>query len=149
LSVMLPKIDPPSPELPLALTATAISTGTRPSTTSSAMLRRRRNTMPNSERSNLAGDIEALAGEPDENVLEAGSLHDEATHAHTGRDQRGDDVLGIRAAQHAGRPAVGGRDLRETEPLEHPSRVVRQSGRHADPNPLLRSEIRERALPHH
>src|SRR3954468_5894183 len=93
-SVMPPKIEPPSRgPVPLAFTATAMSTGTSARITSSARLRRRRNIMPTSERRNLAGDIEPLPGEVHELLLQARPLHADTAHCDAGRDHRGDDAL--------------------------------------------------------
>src|SRR5262249_3856382 len=150
LSVMLPNsaapLPLPPPDPPLTLIATAIRIGTQASTASSAWLRRRRNTMPSSERANRseraafsrgtrsrtarsgasARDIEALPGQSDEYVFQAGPLDGELANAHAGPDERLDDVLGPRIAQHRVRPTVHCGHTRQAQPGEHPGRGRRR-----------------------
>src|SRR5438309_6035249 len=92
--VIPPKIDPPPVFRPLALTAMPISTGTSASITSRTWLRRRPSTSRSSERKNLAGDIEALPGEPDELFLQAGPDDGEAAHPDPRGDEGVDHLLG-------------------------------------------------------
>src|SRR5690349_24142795 len=119
-SVMLPNsaapLPLPPPDPPLTLIATAIRIGMQASTTSRAWLRRRRKTMPSSDRTNRsdratlgrvrrpkvarseasARDIEALPRQADEHILEAGPLDGELANSDAGRDERIDDVRGLR-----------------------------------------------------
>src|SRR4029450_412084 len=84
--------------------------GTTASTASPARLRRRPKMIPSSERrkrpgsdrllggaagvaSSSAADIEALAGQGDEDVLQAGLLDGEAQHRYAVVDQVGNDLL--------------------------------------------------------
>src|SRR5436309_12536714 len=91
LSVMSPIR--PSGVLPLLVSFTAMPMmiGIAASTTSISWLRRLRSSMPislpNNRSPGSAADIEALAGELDEDVLQARLGHRETAHPHAGRDQ--------------------------------------------------------------
>src|SRR4051812_28076543 len=81
----------PPPPVPQIFTATAISTGTAARVASPAMLRRRvrinRSSEPSSTNHRLTADIEALTGQSDEHVLQAGGADPERVHGHLGGDQ--------------------------------------------------------------
>src|SRR4051794_17532273 len=133
-SVIPPKIDPPSRgPLPLALTATAMSTGTSARITSSATLRRRRNIIPSSERRNLAGDIEALPGEVHELLLQARAFDAEAADTDTGPDERSDDRLRRPVPRRRGDPPVSNPDVGQTVRAEDAGRLVEVGGVDAHP----------------
>src|SRR3954470_1016041 len=133
-SVIPPKIDPPSRgPLPLALTATAMSTGTSARITSSATLRRRRNIIPSSERRNLAGDIEALPGEVDELLLQARAFDAEPPDADPGLDERGDDPLRRDVPRRRRHHPVGDPDVGQSVGAEHPGRPIEVGGVDAHP----------------
>src|SRR5215207_1024386 len=112
---------PPSPSDGGAATrtATAMRTGIPASTNRITWLRRRRNTIPSSERRNRelttgartgstsTADIEALPGQRHEHVLKAGRVHGELPYRHGAADQRGQHALRLPVAeQRRDPPAV-------------------------------------------
>src|SRR5919199_495054 len=87
--------------------------------------------------SDSAADIEALPGQGNEDVLQAGATHREAEDGHVGVHEVRHDLGDLDLAQGRADPVVGGGDVGQPQLGQHAGGVLRPVG--VDPDGLGRA----------
>src|SRR5215468_2759923 len=90
-------------------------------------------------------DIEALTGEPDEQVFQAGRGDREAADADPGLDELGADLLRRGVAQHGRRLGLGRQGVGQAETGQHLGRRLGVGGLHRDPGGAGPAKFGQRA----